>query len=231
MESVDENSYSRTFSSPQGLGWFKARFQPQSHSFSVEIQVTHTSELYWVVNNIRRVLDLDLDIQQVESALSAAGITPLQLCSGIRIPGIWNTFEAGCRAILGQQISVKAAIKLLNTLVKKLDHRQNSELYFPTPAQVSQSDLAFLGMPQKRRQTLIDFAHMMRTPQEPEQWLSIKGIGPWTVDYGQLRGQSQPDICLDKDLVIKQQLEQYPITPQAAQPWRSYLTFQLWSLA
>lgn len=60
-------------------------------------------------------------------------------------------------------------------------------------------------MPQSRKETLVRFAQFMQSNAEtdPQQWLALKGIGPWTVSYAQLRGQSQPDCFLDKDLVVK----------------------------
>jgi len=44
-------------------------------------------------------------------------------------------------------------------------------------------------------------------PNDPNQWLLLKGIGPWTVDYAQLRGLSDPDIYLGGDLGIKKATE------------------------
>ncbi len=89
-------------------------------------------------------------------------------------------------------------------------------------------------MPQKRRDCLIAFAqYCVDNPQQTDlqQWLEIKGIGPWTIAYAQMRGQSNPDIWLNSDLVVKKQLQQLALNADAASPWRSYLTFQLWSKA
>jgi AraC family transcriptional regulator of adaptative response / DNA-3-methyladenine glycosylase II len=80
----------------------------------------------------------------------------------------------------------------------------------------------------------------------PDDWLSVKGIGPWTVAYANMRGLSDPDVFLSSDLVIKNRLHALyeqsgkPIeNPKSylsiaadiakqASPWGSYLTFQLW---
>ncbi|MFM9587480.1 DNA-3-methyladenine glycosylase 2 family protein, partial [Streptomyces caniscabiei] len=61
-------------------------------------------------------------------------------------------------------------------------------------------------MPQARKNALRNLANFCQ--QHPEcvdldQWLILKGIGPWTVNYAKLRGQSQPDILLDGDLGVK----------------------------
>ena len=90
-----------------------------------------------------------------------------------------------------------------------------------------------MKIPQKRKETLQHLAiHCLShsAQEDLSQWLSIKGIGPWTVAYAQMRGQSQPDVWLNTDLIIKQQQQQYQLDAQQVAPWRSYLTFQLWSM-
>lgn len=132
---------------------------------------------------------------------------------------------------MGQQVSVKAAIGQLNLLVATL--QPDSEVrIFPSPQQVVDADLHFLRMPQSRKETLRRFAAMMLENEhaDPNQWLALKGIGPWTVSYAQLRGLSQPDRLLEKDLVVKKALTQFPtLTQESASPWGSYATFHLWN--
>ena len=72
---------------------------------------------------------------------------------------------------------------------------------------------------------------MNEAPEEPEHWLKLKGIGPWTTDYACMRGLSDPDIFLGDDLGVKKAIgnANYQFEPQQASPWASYLTFQLWS--
>lgn len=233
IEWVDPESYARTFTINQSHGWFKARYCHQQHRFDVELRMQEMGVLHNVVNEIRRILDLDADPMAIEAGLLATGLDAQSLQVGVRIPGIWNVFEAGCRAILGQQISVSAAVKLVGKLAHELGHDSTNGILFPTAEAVSESDLSFLGMPQSRRDTLQRFAQYCQAhPQQINlaQWLGIKGIGPWTVAYAQMRDQSQPDVWLNTDLIIKQQIQRHTLNADAAAPWRSYLTFQLWSL-
>jgi AraC family transcriptional regulator of adaptative response / DNA-3-methyladenine glycosylase II len=66
--------------------------------------------------------------------------------------------------------------------------------------------------------------------RDATQWLELKGIGQWTVDYARMRGASHPDIWLGGDLGVKKALgELGDASPTDASPWRSYLTFQLWN--
>lgn len=234
METVTTTCYARTIRHNQCEGRFIATIDEQKHCFNVELQLDDLSQIKNVVAQIRRLLDLDAVPNVINTALLKTGLPQQVLIKGIRIPGIWETFEAGCRAILGQQISVKAAITMVTTLVNTLGTKRQSFFYFPTPQQVCSSDLEFLKMPQSRRATLLAFAHYCQhnpADTQLENWLSIKGVGPWTVAYAKMRGQSNPDIWLNTDLIIKKQLSSKQLDAQQAEPWRSYLTLQLWSMA
>lgn len=236
-EWVTEQSYSRTFTWGDCNGFFIASIEPDKYRFKVTLSVDKYHNLRAVLGNIRRILDLETDYQVVKAGLLQAGLQENQITEGLRLPGVWSLFEAGCRAILGQQVSVKAAINHVSNLAQHLGEcvtvQQQERLRFPTPNAVADSDLSFFRMPQARKNALIAFARfMVETPDaDPENWLAIKGIGPWTVAYAQMRGQSNPNIWLETDLVIKQQMQKFALQPAGAAPWRSYLTFQLWGHA
>lgn len=240
-EAIDKNSYARNFTLGASKGHFHALHQADKNRFHVTLTLDDLTQLKPALNNIRRILDVDADSVTIDNQIQQSGLDPKLITHGIRIPGIWNTFEAGCRAILGQQISVTAAINLVTKLVANLgetvpdEQCQQIELtrFFPTPEAVANSDLNFLGMPNSRRETLRRFAafYTQHPDAPPHEWLAIKGIGPWTVAYANLRGQSHADIWLDSDLVIKKQLTLHSIDANKVSPWRSYLTFTLWSQA
>ncbi|MDF2155214.1 AlkA N-terminal domain-containing protein [Vibrio sp. CAU 1672] len=228
IEQVTGHSYQRSVLLDSGQAWFKAS-QGQGY-LELEFDLDVVANLPNLVAGVRRMFDLDVDIRSVEQHLDfvAAGLVAN---SGIRIPGVWSCWEAGVRAILGQQVSVKAAITQLNLLVARLSAEQPS-CHFPTPDEIASADVSFLRMPQSRKETLVRFAQFMQCHPEsdPEQWLELKGIGPWTVSYAQLRGQSQPNCFLDKDLVVKKNLPRYPsLNAYTASPWGSYATFHLWN--
>lgn len=103
---------------------------------------------------------------------------------------------------------------------------------FPTPLAVINSDLLMIKVPQARRDTLHSLAQaVLKNPEaDPSEWLSLKGIGPWTIAYAKMRGMSESDIWLAGDLGIQKALQQRttPITDSMLSPWRSYATLQLW---
>ncbi|MFW7525559.1 DNA-3-methyladenine glycosylase 2 family protein [Vibrio ostreicida] len=228
LESVDQNSYQRQFTLHGSNGWFRARCL-KSNVMRVEFELSDIRCLKALVTHLRRLFDLDSNIEIIEQKLRSVSRDLVQR-RGIRIPGVWDPWEAGVRAILGQQVSVKAAIGHLNLLVKTLQPHKIS--HFPTPKELAMADLSFLRMPQSRKETLSRFAQFI--DQQPQadwsQWLEVKGIGPWTVNYAKLRGASEPNCFLDGDLVVKKALNQFPtLNAQSASPWGSYATFHCWS--
>jgi len=234
LEWCDQHSYGRTFNWFGCIGNFTAVHIADKNMFEVVIELADISCLKAIVNNIRRVLDLDVDLQAVEKDLRHCLTSDFPLRAGVRLPGIWNMFEAGIRAILGQQISVIAARNLVSTLVAELGEKDQDRRIFPTASAIATSDLEFLKIPGSRKQTLRNLAqHYVshESPNDAQQWLKLKGIGPWTVDYAQMRGLSDPDIFLGGDLGVKKALGNVSenFEEKQASPWRSYLTFQLWS--
>ena len=214
-------------------GHFTAHHLEDKYKFRVEISLNDIRALQKVVHNIRRIFDLDSDLQRIETDLAALESAQLKLSSGLRLPGIWNLFEAGVRAILGQQISIGAARKLVTTLVKNLGEERDGYRYFPTPQSVAHGNLDFLRMPNTRKETLRRLSeHFLNSggTDDPTQWKSIKGVGLWTIQYAQMRGLSHPDIELSSDAGIKKALEKVMTMEEynQASPWRSYLTLQLW---
>ena len=269
LEWVGDDTYGRTFAWAGTSGKFTAKHIACEHRFDVDIDIKDIASLKVVVNNIRRILDVDADMITIEKHLKQQLGEGFTLQSGLRLPGIWSLFEAGIRGILGQQVSVVAARKLVSTLVANLGEALNDDLpinaehpikvekerndgqclrLFPTPAAIAASDIDFLKMPESRKQTLRRLAQYYvdhrighqysvdnqctssEGPADPNQWLQLKGIGPWTIDYAKMRGASDPDIYLGGDLGVKKallKLNDHVDTALAA-PWRSYLTFQLW---
>lgn len=238
--------------------------EPSLHRFKLTVMLTADSPLealQKLIIEVRRILDLDADMQLIEQNLQALPQLNLVPFSGLRIPGAGSLFEAVCRAILGQQVTVVQATKLLNQLVEAYGERfeLNGREYrlFPTPETIRGASLSELKMPGARKLALNALAAFIcdNADASVDDWLSVKGIGPWTIAYAKLRGLGDPNIFLHSDLIVKKRLLAHylglyskerlnalgedalnPLDyPQLCQligrdiaPWGSYLTFQLW---
>jgi AraC family transcriptional regulator of adaptative response / DNA-3-methyladenine glycosylase II len=225
------------------------KHQADKNGFSISFNAAFSKHTLAIISLIRRMLDVDADIHLIKKGLISAGLNEQEIVSGLRIPGVADEFEAVCRAILGQQVSVTAAINNVNKLHAHFADKQGLALEsgFVSPQHVAQDDLLFLKMPAKRRQTLIDVAryfvesrklqHTLHNKSEfVKNLIDIKGIGPWTINYVELRALGDTDIWLDSDLIIKQQKAKFTqqgrtLIDNKAAPWRSYLTLNLWSIS
>ena len=240
-ETISQNGFEKVLSiHGQGV-LVSVQHCPQKNAFVLRFNASFVTHTLVIISVINRILDLQASPQIIQDALMQAGLLAPELVSGLRVPGVACAFEAGCRAILGQQVSVTAAVNKVNELHQHFAQSEQSK--FPEPAEVAASDLLFLKMPAQRRQSLIDlaqyFANAKLASNEPvntQLLLPIKGIGPWTVNYIEMRAQGNSDVWLNGDLIIKQQTAKFAainrvLKPDLAAPWRSYLTLNLWSLA
>lgn len=238
MEWQQGDSYGRTFCIDDRHGWFEVRPDPMKPVLLLTLHWPYPDGLSIVISKLRRLLDLDADMQQIDHHIG--GFFQEAHIPGLRIPGVWDRWEAAVRAVLGQQVSVAGARAQLNRLCTELGQGvfagQTPDgvamRLFPTPLAVINSDLLMIKVPQARRDTLHSLAQaVLKNPEaDPSEWLSLKGIGPWTIAYAKMRGMSESDIWLAGDLGIQKALQQRttPITDSMLSPWRSYATLQLW---
>ncbi|MEL4272239.1 DNA-3-methyladenine glycosylase 2 family protein [Shewanella xiamenensis] len=261
MMPQDILEYGRTLQLEDIRAVVRIAHEAHLHRFKITLTLTPDSPLAGLqklITQVRRILDLDADMQLIEHKLQR--LTDLKLIpkSGLRIPGAGSLFEAGCRAVLGQQVSVVQATKLLNLLVEAYGERfsLNGQEYrlFPTPQLIRHACLDELKMPGARKLALNALAAFICEHPEAtaDEWIRVKGIGPWTIAYAKLRGLGDPNIFLHTDLIVKKQLlatmgEQTGLDTEAQKqldysaivervsadiaPWGSYLTFLLWSNA
>ncbi len=215
MEWLEGNGYGRSFVWGAYRGYFELEHHADNHCFKLSLQLAQEQDLACVrpiVMKIRSMLDLDLDMQVIENKLSQCPWLTDYLTPGLRIPKTWSAFEAGVRAVLGQQVSVKQATKLLNKLVFAYGEKQTINdrelVFFPTPEVLAKASLDELKMPGSRKQALIGLAeYVSEHPNASvEDWLNVKGIGPWTIAYARMRGVGEANVFLASDLIIKQRL-------------------------
>jgi AraC family transcriptional regulator of adaptative response / DNA-3-methyladenine glycosylase II len=157
------------------------------------------------------------------------------------------------RAILGQQVSVRAATTLSGRLVARfgepLDtpHAETSRL-FPSPetlAALTEDDVATLGLPGARARSLLAVARAVAEGSvrldrhaDVEATMAaleeLPGIGPWTAHYVAMRALRWPDAFPASDLGIRKALgglsaKETAERAEAWRPWRAYAAVHLWT--
>jgi DNA-3-methyladenine glycosylase II len=211
---------------------------------------------------VRRMLGLTQDIAAFEAQFAGhPGLGPVLLRqSGLRVPLAGTPFEALAWAIMGQQISVAAAVSLRRRLIAAADLRHASGLYcHPHADQVlalGMERLRAAGLSQAKAQSLLAVCAAVQAGDLPlDEWaaapqlpaarisqalLASQGIGPWTVSYALLRGFGWLDGSLHGDVVVRRgiaQLRQAEVDQARAQawlapfaPWRALVGAHLWAM-
>ncbi|MEN9315688.1 MAG: hypothetical protein RIS35_2081 [Pseudomonadota bacterium] len=251
VESVAEGAYRRVvaFDEPGVAGWVEVRRARKGDLLEVRVAPSLARRIPELIARVRRVFDLDARPEEIAAGLGAwAGERP-----GIRLPGGFDGFELAARAILGQQVSVKAAHTLAGRVAARFGPSvempfEGLSRAFPTPdvlAAAAPEDVAALGIVRQRAAALVSLARAIaegRLALDPagdvDEALAalraLPGIGDWTAQYVAMRALGWPDAFPASDLVLMRALDVR--TPKAAlaaaeawRPWRGYAVMHLWS--
>ncbi|MEZ2353018.1 DNA-3-methyladenine glycosylase [Caballeronia sp. RCC_10] len=259
VESVEGAAYRRAIEWRGNVGIVEVRPHARKHCLIATVQGDvhrHADEL---VVPLSRMFDVHVDPHEIARCLSHDPLLgPLvEATPGLRVPGAWSGFELVVRTIVGQQVSVKGASTIMGRIVQRAGRRidghphEGTAWRFPTPRELADADLAQIGMPGKRVETVQRFAHAVATGALPidtpgadrehlkRELLAMPGIGPWTVGYVAMRALRDPDAWPDADLVLMQAIARCePSLLKPAQqrayverwrPWRAYAAMHLWN--
>lgn len=256
VEHVTENSYARTISVEGISGDLRVEFTEGSTQLKVQINFPESRQLYHIIDQVRTIFDLRADGEKIESFLAKDEILRpiVKKHSGLRVPGCWNGFEVAVRAVLGQQVTVKAATTLVGRLAMRNGQKyscDNPELnrIFPTPKVLITADLNDMGIVGQRITAIKQIAEMVErddliidcttaTECFVEKICSIKGIGEWTAYYIAMRALSDPDAFPYSDLILCRAAtkpgdaltpKQLLLLSEAWKPWRAYSVILLWA--
>ena len=171
------------------------------------------------------------------------------------MPGAWDPFELGVRALLGQQVSVGAGRTLAGRLVRLCGTplpggpRGSLTHLFPAPATVAGADVARVGLTRARAAALRGFATAVARGELEltaavdlddlvARLTPLPGIGEWTAHYVAMRALGDPDAFPAGDLGLRRALARggRPATPREVaaraerwRPWRAYAAIALWT--
>jgi AraC family transcriptional regulator of adaptative response / DNA-3-methyladenine glycosylase II len=253
VEWVEGESYSRTISWNGSHGSVLLSPDESREGLVVRVQFGDPRALFFIVERLRAMFDLNADWAAIAPSLRADPILSKRVDAepGLRVPGCWSGFELTIRAILGQQITVKGATTLAGSLVrtfgKPFPCTNHLTHLFPTPEDLADADLTTIGLPKARAATLRALARAVSDGRiqfegivSPEDFLQrlceIPGIGKWTAQYVAMRALGEPDAFPSGDLGLLRAMDLASSSDlerraEAWRPWRSYATMYLWSVA
>jgi AraC family transcriptional regulator of adaptative response / DNA-3-methyladenine glycosylase II len=255
VEEVKDSAYRRIVAlESKGVshrGWVAVSWDERSSALAktfvlkAEVSLSLLPVLGSVMVRLKRLFDTDSRPEDVEKALGDV----TEACPGLRVPGCFDAFEMGVRAILGQQITVKAAHTLVTRLAalgeKGKTPFSGLDRFFPTPQKLLEIDgdtLGRMGVVRSRQRALYAFAEFaLSGGLEPRADIEgqirdlqkLPGIGEWTAQYVAMRALDWPDAFPHTDYAVKAAMGNAPPADilKAAErwrPWRAYATMYLW---
>jgi AraC family transcriptional regulator of adaptative response / DNA-3-methyladenine glycosylase II len=257
VESVDGNTYSRTVEVDGEPGTIAITPAAEGPYLTVRMSLPATARLAQVIAGIRRIFDLTADPDRIAQDLGVDPVlrSAVRAGPGLRVPGAWDPFELAVRAVVGQQISVKAATtiagRIARTFGKAAEASSESKVryLFPGPAVLCEVDLREVGLTAARARTVRNLAIAAcagRLPRDSsagleatiEALMQIGGIGAWTAQYIAMRGFAEPDAFPQGDLGLRRAasngrglISAHELERMAERwrPWRAYAAMYLWT--
>jgi AraC family transcriptional regulator of adaptative response / DNA-3-methyladenine glycosylase II len=253
VEEVRDGAYRRTFALDHEPAVLEVL--PLPDGVRLRLPAHATAALPRVLGRVAKMFDLDADVTLIREQLSRDPRLRRALAGRVvRVPGAFDAFEAGVRALLGQQVSVAAARTLAGRLVAAcgvplaapalaLSH------VFPTPAAIAAAPLERLGLTRARAASLRGFAHAVASgaldlgafrdlDDAVARLTALPGIGDWTAQYVAMRALGEPDAFPAGDLGVRQALAHAGRVPgeretraraERWRPWRAYAVLALWT--
>ena len=257
VEAADGDGYRRAVRLGGAAGWLRVQCLPVRNALRVTVSPSLLPVLPQALARVRHLFDLCCDPAAVAEGLRSMDELRPGLCvPGARLPGCFEPFEMAVRAVLGQQITVKAARTLAGRMAQALGTPVDAGVeglthVFPTAEEILalegpiEGHLGPLGVIGARARTIRALAEVFA---DDAAWLgfgadpksavrrlrALPGIGDWTAQYIAMRALGWTDAFPDTDYGVKKALEprtQKEIRALAEQwrPWRAYATINLWN--
>jgi len=244
VESVRDGVYRRTIETDGRTGALEV-FR-DGDELLARFHLPRWEGLIHLVARVRRLFDLDHEPADIGAGLRRdATLHPWP--KGLRVPGCWDPFEMGVRAIVGQQVSVAGATTTMGKIVATYGaptaglEPLGLHARFPRAEDLVDADLP---MPEQRASAVRAFARAVAAdelaldgslPIEAfeEQITALPGVGPWTAQYLALR-LGYADAFPATDLGVRRTLDVRTgadATGRARgwRPWRAYATVRCWT--
>ncbi|MCC6291793.1 MAG: helix-turn-helix domain-containing protein [Bryobacterales bacterium] len=255
VEWVTEESYARTVRLGQRTGWIRLTHAPGKNALMMEFTHSLTPVLPALMSRVRHLFDLNARPDVISAHLQKDSFLKDAVLRnpGLRVPGAFDGFELAARAILGQQVTVKAATTLACRLMEaygdpiETPFAELSRLS-PLPeklAKLGVGEIARYGIVSARAKSVIALAQVcasavltLEPGVHPEKAVAqldaLPGIGPWTAHYIAMRALRWPDGFPKEDIAIRNNLggvsaKEADAMSQAWRPWRSYAVLHIWN--
>jgi AraC family transcriptional regulator of adaptative response / DNA-3-methyladenine glycosylase II len=249
VESVEADCYRRTIACDGVAGSIVVSRATDADALWLDVHGATAPSMPTSVERVQRMFDVAADSIAITGHLASDPLLT-RACAvhaGIRVPGAWDPFELSVRAILGQQITVRAATTIAARVGARwgtpVDDRHGLNRLFPNAAQLADARLEEAGIITTRANAIrslatavCDRSLLFDSPSTLAALAAIPGIGEWTAQYIAMRALRQADAFLSGDVVLRRmaggcsrrELDQ---RAERWRPYRSYAVMLLWQSA
>jgi AraC family transcriptional regulator of adaptative response / DNA-3-methyladenine glycosylase II len=252
VEHIEDGRYLRTVCVPQNgkdhSGWIMARPVRRKPAIELRMSASLAAVVPAVLARAKRLFDLSCNPADITLALGPLA----ERNPGLRLPGAFDGFELAVRAILGQQITVKAARTLAGRFAAAFGEPMQAPVsalcrLFPSAERVAAlkpSELGEIGVIAARANAIISLARAVSAAglvldpgAEVETTLdrlrTLPGVGEWTTQYIAMRALSWPNAFPHTDYGVLKAMGEKNARKALArasvwQPWRAYAVMHLW---
>lgn len=257
VECVSGQTYCRTVQLGAHKAWVRVSDAPDKRALAMEFSNSLTPVLPALIGRVRNLFDLSARPDVIADRLSGDSTLRQAVSNnpGLRVPGAFDGFELAVRAVLGQQISVKAAATLSARIAEAYGEKIETPVkeltrLAPQPQRFADADpeeISALGIVGARADAICSLAREVASGRlnleagaNPEKTIerltAISGIGYWTAHYIAMRALRWTDAFPTNDLVLRKNLggvsaKKAEEMSQAWRPWRSYAVLHIWNKA
>lgn len=260
VEAASAESYARSITLGGISGTIIIRHAPRRNGLRALIRFPASEFLPAIVERIRCLFDLGADPSAISAHLAKdALLAPLVAARpGIRVPGAWDGFEIAVRAILGQEVTVKAASVFAGRLAMRYGDALSTpgrELpsgvtrLFPRPERIAEAnDLATtVGLPRKRAAAIVRLGEAVASDpallslgadleESIARLVALPGIGQWTAHYIAMRVLHERDAFPAADVGLLRMMADGNERPKPrellarATPWHPWRAYAVMQL-
>ena len=248
VEAIDGHKYLRTVRAESHgkthAGWIGVALAPKRAALRVTVSASLAPALPPVLSRVKHLFDLACRPDEIADALGELAAKH----PGLRLPGAMDGFELAVRAIIGQQVTVKAATRIAGRFAEAFGEpidtpHPSLRSLFPragTVAALAPEDIAAKGIIKSRANAIVALAKEMaagRLKLDPSSEIdetvkaleALPGIGPWTAQYIAMRALAWPDAFPHADVALLKAMKAMNVKDaERWKPWRAYAVIHLW---
>lgn len=255
VETIHEGTYARSIRLDDAVGIVQVSRQPEENHLIAELRLSGPASIIRVSDRLKRIFDLSADPERIAAQLRRDPTLRgrVRAHPGLRVPGAWDGFELGVRAILGQQVSVRGATTLAGRIAEVYGEQLPGlpaglavdgpapTRVFPDAAALVDLDPAEVGLTRARAAAIASLARAVVAgdvdldaskglDEAVARLCELPGIGDWTAQYIAMRALREPDAFPAGDLGLRKAIgggEAAPARDVAsrAEAWRPWRAY------